>query len=60
MKVSKCNECGYEISIKTDTCPNCGEEMGVRVGGVRGVLRRIILLLMALYIMYSALKIFAQ
>lgn len=59
MKTSKCNECGYEISIKTDTCPNCGESIGIKIGGLKGLLSRIILLVMAAYILYSAIKVFS-
>lgn len=60
MKTSKCNECGYEISIKTDTCPNCGEPIGIKIGGLKGLLSRIILLVMAAYILYSAIKVFGE
>ena len=60
MKTSKCNECGYEISIKTDTCPNCGEPMGIKLGGFSGLLSRIILVLMAAYILYSAFELFTE
>ena len=59
MKTSKCTECGYEISLKTDTCPNCGEAMGVKIGGLKGFLIRVILLIMAAYILYSAIKVFS-
>lgn len=58
MKTTKCGECGYEIGMKVDTCPNCGEPIGIRVGGFRGLLARIVFLLMALYIIYSAIKMF--
>lgn len=60
MKTSKCGECGYEISIKTDTCPNCGEPMGIKIGGFKGLVSRIILILMAVYILYSAIKVFSE
>jgi len=59
MKTSKCTECGYEISLKTDTCPNCGEAIGIKIGGLKGFLTRIILLIMATYILYSAIKVFS-
>lgn len=42
--------------MKTDTCPSCGERIGIKVGGMGGFLRRIIFFLMALYIIYSAFK----
>lgn len=56
MKVTKCECCGYEISMKTDTCPSCGERIGIKVGGIGGFLRRTIFFLMAAYIIYSAFK----
>lgn len=59
MKVTKCGECGYEISIKTDTCPNCGEDIGIRIGGFRGLLRRLFILVIAAYIILEAVLIFA-
>ncbi len=46
--------------MKVDECPNCGEPVGIKVGGFRGLVARIIFLLMALYIMYSAIKFFDQ
>ena len=58
MKTSKCSECGFEISMKTDTCPNCGESIGIKIGGFKGLLSRIILVLVAVYILYSAIKFF--
>ena len=60
MKVTKCDECGYEISMKTDTCPSCGERIGIKVGGLKGLFRRIIFFLMAVYIVYSAIKFFIE
>ena len=56
MKITKCGECGYEIGMKVDSCPNCGEPIGIKVGGLRGFLSRIVFLLMALYVIYSAVK----
>lgn len=44
--------------MKIDRCPNCGEPIGISVGGFRGLLTRIVFLLMALYIIYSAVKFF--
>ncbi|MEQ9619113.1 MAG: hypothetical protein RIG61_08070 [Deltaproteobacteria bacterium] len=60
MKTTKCEHCGYEIGMKIDRCPNCGERIGISVGGVKRLLTRIILLLIALYIIYSAVKVFDQ
>lgn len=60
MKVTKCDQCGYEIGMKTDKCVNCGEPVGISVGGWKGLLTRIILILMILYIIYSAVKVFDQ
>jgi len=56
MDVTKCEECGYEISIKTDRCPNCGERIGVNIGGALKFVRRLIFLLMTLYIVYTVFK----
>ena len=60
MKITKCDNCGFEISMKTDTCPSCGERIGIKVGGSSGLVRRIIFFLMAVYIIYSAIKIFIE
>ncbi|MEM7007654.1 MAG: hypothetical protein AAF462_00800 [Thermodesulfobacteriota bacterium] len=60
MKITKCDYCGQEISIKTDICPGCGEKLGVKVGGFKGISTRIILFLMAVYIIYSAVKHFTE
>jgi len=60
MKVTKCDYCGFEISMETGTCPSCGERTGIKVGGMRGFLRRIIFFLMAVYIIYSAIKFFIE
>jgi len=60
MKITKCDYCGYEITMKTSTCPSCGEKIGIKIGGIKGLTRRIILFLMALYIIYSAIKFFVE
>jgi len=60
MNITKCDYCGYEITMKTDTCPSCGERIGIKVGGIKGLFRRIIFFIMALYIIYSAVKIFIE
>lgn len=57
-KVTKCRECGYEIDMKVDRCPNCGEPIGISVGGFRGLLVRILFFLLALYVIYSAITFF--
>ena len=57
MPVTKCEECGYEIGIKTATCPGCGERIGIEFGGITGLIRRISLIIFALYILLSALRI---
>ncbi len=60
MKITKCDNCGYEITMKTSTCPSCGEKIGIKIGGIKGLTRRIILFLMAMYIIYSAVKFFIE
>ena len=57
--VRRCEECGYETTAKTDVCLSCGESMRRRMkGGVRGFLRSLILLAIAVYILLSAFKVF--
>lgn len=46
--------------MKTDTCPSCGEKLGIKIGGSKGLFSRIIFLLMAVYIIYSAVKTFIE
>lgn len=60
MKITKCEYCDFEISTKTDICPACGENIGIKVGGFKGTFRRIIFFLMAVYIIYSAVKFFLE
>ncbi|TFG76900.1 MAG: hypothetical protein E4H21_05110 [Thermodesulfobacteriales bacterium] len=60
MNITKCNDCGYEITMETDTCPSCGERIGIKVGGIKGLFSRIIFFIMAVYIIYSAVKIFIE
>jgi len=55
MDVTKCDECGYEIGIKVDTCPGCGERIGIDIGGFKGVIRRISIIIFAIYILLSSL-----
>jgi RNA polymerase subunit RPABC4/transcription elongation factor Spt4 len=56
MSITKCDECGYEISIKTDTCPNCGDRITRKVSTVWAIARRFILIIFAIYIFISAIK----
>jgi DNA-directed RNA polymerase subunit RPC12/RpoP len=57
MNLTKCEECGYEITVKTNTCINCGEKIGkLKPGRIKIFLRSIIYLLIAAYILLSALK----
>ncbi len=59
MNVIKCEECGFEISMKTSTCFNCGEKL-TKAGKSRimGFFRRVAFILFAIYILLTALKIF--
>jgi uncharacterized paraquat-inducible protein A len=57
--VRRCEECGYETTAKTDICLSCGERMRRRAkSGVRGLLRSVILIAIAVYILLSAFKVF--
>ena len=57
--VTRCEECGYETTAKTDICLSCGERIQRRMkGGVRGLLRSVILIAIAAYILLSAFKVF--
>ncbi len=56
MTVTRCDECGYEISIKTDTCPNCGDSITRKVGTVWTIVTRFVLIIFAIYIFISAIK----
>ncbi len=57
--VRRCEECGYETTAKTDICLSCGESMRRRAkSGVRGLLRSVILIAVAIYILLSAFKVF--
>ncbi|MGB2691402.1 MAG: hypothetical protein WBB48_05800 [Thermodesulfobacteriota bacterium] len=59
MNTTKCDNCGFEITMKTNTCPSCGEKIGTKLGG-KSLSSRIIFFLMAVYIIYSAIKIFIE
>lgn len=56
MTVTRCDECGYEISIKTDTCPHCGDVMTKKVSTAWTIIRRLLLIILAAYIFISAIK----
>ena len=57
MNLTKCEECGYEITVKTNTCINCGEKIGeLKPGIIKVFMRRIIFIIFAIYILLSALK----
>jgi predicted amidophosphoribosyltransferase len=60
MKITKCDSCGMEISTKTAYCPGCGEKIGRKMGNSKRLSTRIIFFLMAVYIIYSAIKIFLE
>jgi len=60
MNITKCGYCGIEISTKTDTCPGCGEKIRISAGDFKGLFRRIIFFVMAVYIIYSAVKFFIE
>lgn len=57
--VTRCEECGYETTAKTDICLSCGESIRGRTkSGVRGLLRSLVLIAVAIYILLSAFKVF--
>ncbi len=57
MNLTKCEECGYEISLKTDTCLNCGVNLKKnKKGGIRSLLRRIIIVIIVIQILITVLK----
>ncbi len=56
MHLTKCEECGYEITMKTKTCLNCGERIGgITKSGYKGFIRKIFFILFAIYMLASAL-----
>ena len=58
MNVTKCEECGYEITMKTDRCLNCGEKISrLKPSTLKKYVRRVFFILFAIYILLSALKI---
>lgn len=56
-EITKCTECGYEISISTSHCPGCGERIGIELGGIRGFLKRMLIIILVIYILLGALGI---
>ena len=57
--VRRCEECGYETTAKTDVCLACGESIRGKIkGGVRGLLRSVIFIAIAIYILLSTFKVF--
>lgn len=58
MSLTKCDECGYEITMKTNTCPICGEPIKRGIGGFGRMIFRIILILLAIYVFLTAMKYF--
>jgi hypothetical protein len=58
MSLTKCDECGYEITMKTNTCPICGESISRAPSGFQRLIYRIILILLAIYIFLAAMKYF--
>lgn len=60
MHLTKCEECGYEITMKTKNCLNCGERIGgLKKPGLksfRGIVRAIFFILFAAYMLFTALQ----
>jgi len=54
MQVTKCKKCGYEIGMKTDRCANCGEPVGLQVGG--GMIRKVLLIIAVIYLIRLAIR----
>lgn len=56
--VARCEECGYEITSESKICINCGERI-YKSGDSRfkNFVKRVIFLVIAAYILLSALKI---
>lgn len=46
--------------MKTDVCPSCGEKMGKKLRGRSTLSTRIIFFLMAVYVIYEAIKFFLE
>lgn len=59
MKTTKCEECGFEISIKSNICLNCGERIHKPTSNkFVGIIKRIIFIIFALYMLLSGLNVF--
>ncbi len=57
--VIRCEECGYESTAKTEVCLACGERIRGRIkGGFRGILRSVMLVAIAIYILLETFKVF--
>ncbi|MCC6713533.1 MAG: hypothetical protein IT344_09250 [Candidatus Dadabacteria bacterium] len=60
MQTTKCNNCGFEIGMKTPKCINCGGPIGMKVPETGGLWRKLIFILIAISIVRTLLKFFAQ
>jgi len=58
MDIAKCEECGYEITLKTDTCPMCGESVNRGGSTFKRLIFRLILILLILYIFLTSVRMF--
>lgn len=59
MHVTKCEECGCEITLKTDRCLNCGEKIStVSTSLVKGFTRKLVFILAAVYMLLTAIATF--
>ncbi len=58
MALTRCDECGYEITVNTDRCFNCGEPVKRSIIGYRALIRRIILAFLAVIAFLTAIKYF--
>lgn len=56
MSVTKCEECGFEITFKADNCPNCGEGLNGDIGTFWIFVQRLILIILAICFFISAIK----
>lgn len=60
MQTTKCNNCGFEIGMKTPKCINCGGPIDMKVPETGGLWRKLIFILIAISIVRTLLKFFAQ
>ena len=58
MQTTKCEECGFEISIKSKICLNCGEKI-YKIGSNRigNIIKRIVFIILAIYMLLSGLNL---